>query len=113
MAQEVMIVTPAIQNLIREGKVAQMYSAIQTGLQMGMMTMEQSLAHLVKTGVISLEMAASKSSKPAEMQRLLTGGGGGLPPSAARPAGTLKSPTRSAAMVFAVFVAGQEQSPSL
>jgi twitching motility protein PilT len=95
MAQEVMIVTPAIQNLIREGKVAQMYSAIQTGLKMGMMTLEQSLAHLVKTGTISLEMAASKSSKPEEMQRILTGGGGGLPPSAARPAaGTMKTPTR-------------------
>ena len=77
MAQEIMIVTPAIANLIREGKVAQMYSAIQTGMKMGMQTMEQSLANLVKAGVISFEMAVSKSSKPEEMQRILAGAGGG------------------------------------
>ncbi len=76
MGQEIMIVTPAIANLIREGKVAQIYSAIQTGSKMGMQTMEQSLAHLVKTGQISFEVAASKSSKPEEMQRILTGAGG-------------------------------------
>ena len=76
MAQEIMIVTPAIANLIREGKAAQIYSAIQTGMKMGMMTMEQSLAHHVKTGAISFEMASSKSSKPEEMQRILAGSGG-------------------------------------
>ncbi|MBD1804606.1 type IV pilus twitching motility protein PilT [Microcoleus sp. FACHB-SPT15] len=73
MAQEIMIVTPAIANLIREGKVAQMYSAIQTGMKMGMQTMEQSLANLVRTGQISFEIAASKSSKPDELQRILAG----------------------------------------
>ena len=73
MAQEIMIVTPAIANLIREGKVAQMYSAIQTGMKMGMQTMEQSLANLVRSGQISFEMAASKSSKPDELQRILAG----------------------------------------
>jgi twitching motility protein PilT len=76
MAQEIMIVTPAIANLIREGKAAQIYSAIQTGMKMGMMTMEQSLAHHVKTGAISFEIAASKSSKPEELQRILAGSGG-------------------------------------
>jgi twitching motility protein PilT len=76
MAQEIMIVTPAIANLIREGKAAQIYSAIQTGMKMGMMTMEQSLAHHVKTGAISFEIAASKSSKPEELQRILAGAGG-------------------------------------
>jgi twitching motility protein PilT len=75
MAQEIMIVTPAIANLIREGKVAQIYSAIQTGMKMGMMTMEQSLSNLVRAGVISFEMAVSKSSKPEELQRILTGAG--------------------------------------
>jgi twitching motility protein PilT len=75
MAQEIMIVTPAIANLIREGKVAQIYSAIQTGMKMGMLTMEQSLANLVRVGAISFEMAASKSSKPEEMQRILNGAG--------------------------------------
>lgn len=73
MAQEIMIVTPAIANLIREGKVAQMYSAIQTGMKMGMQTMEQSLANLVRSGQISFEVAASKSSKPDELQRILAG----------------------------------------
>ncbi|HBB31760.1 MAG TPA: twitching motility protein PilT [Cyanobacteria bacterium UBA9273] len=76
MAQEIMIVTPAIANLIREGKVAQIYSAIQTGMKMGMQTMEQTLATYVKQGVISFEAAVSKSSKPEELQRLIAGGGG-------------------------------------
>jgi twitching motility protein PilT len=73
-----MIVTPAIANLIREGKVAQIYSAIQTGSKMGMQTMEQSLANLVKTGQISFEAAASKSSKPEELQRILAGAGSAM-----------------------------------
>jgi len=77
MAQEIMVVTPAIANLIREGKAAQIYSAIQTGMKMGMQTMEQSLANYVKAGVISFEVATSKSSKPEELQRILAGAGGG------------------------------------
>jgi twitching motility protein PilT len=81
MAQEIMIVTPAISNLIREGKAAQIYSAIQTGMKLGMQTMEQSLANFVKQGVISFEAAVSKSSKPDELQRILQGGGG-MPPAA-------------------------------
>ncbi|MEQ8998543.1 MAG: type IV pilus twitching motility protein PilT [Coleofasciculus sp. B1-GNL1-01] len=76
MAQEIMIVTPAISNLIREGKVSQMYSAIQTGMKMGMITMEQTLANLVKQGTISFEAAISKSSKPDELQRILGGAAG-------------------------------------
>lgn len=76
MAQEIMIVTPAISNLIREGKVSQMYSAIQTGMKMGMITMEQTLANLVKQGTISFEAAVSKSSKPDELQRILGGAAG-------------------------------------
>jgi twitching motility protein PilT len=78
MAQEIMVVTPAIANLIREGKAAQIYSAIQTGMKMGMQTMEQSLANYVKAGVISFEVATSKSSKPEELQRILAGAGGGV-----------------------------------
>ena len=81
MAQEIMIVTPAISNLIREGKAAQIYSAIQTGMKLGMQTMEQSLANFVKQGVISFEAAVSKSSKPDELQRILAGSGG-MPPAA-------------------------------
>ena len=70
MAQEIMMVTPAIANLIREGKAAQVYSAIQTGAKMDMQTMEQALANLVKKGIISLEEGLAKSSRPDELQRL-------------------------------------------
>jgi len=51
-AHEIMVGTPAIRNLIREDKVAQMYSAIQTGQQYGMMTLDQHLQDLVKRGLI-------------------------------------------------------------
>lgn len=73
MAQELMVITPAISNLIREGKAAQIYSAIQTGSKLGMQTMEQALASLVKTGVISYEEGSAKSAKPDEFQRLVAG----------------------------------------
>jgi len=54
-AFEVMVSTPAVRNLIREGKVAQLYSAIQTGRAVGMQTMEQSLAALVQQGLIDAQ----------------------------------------------------------
>jgi twitching motility protein PilT len=56
-AHEIMIGTPAIRNLIREDKVAQMYSAIQTGQQMGMMTLDQHLQDLVKRSLITRNQA--------------------------------------------------------
>ncbi|MCH8078689.1 MAG: type IV pilus twitching motility protein PilT [Proteobacteria bacterium] len=59
-AHEIMIGTPAIRNLIRENKIAQMYSAIQTGQQFGMKTLDQDLAVLVKTNVVSRQEALSK-----------------------------------------------------
>jgi twitching motility protein PilT len=52
-AHEIMIGTPAIRNLIREAKIAQMYSAIQTGQAHGMQTLDQCLQDLVKKGLIS------------------------------------------------------------
>jgi twitching motility protein PilT len=61
-AHEIMMGTPAIRNLIREDKVAQMYSAIQTGMSHGMQTLEQSLQVLVNRGLITREDAMSKSS---------------------------------------------------
>lgn len=61
-AHEIMLGTPAIRNLIREDKVAQMYSAIQTGMAHGMQTLEQSLQQLVSRGMITREDALSKSS---------------------------------------------------
>ncbi|MFC3680674.1 type IV pilus twitching motility protein PilT [Bacterioplanoides pacificum] len=63
-AHEIMVGTPAIRNLIREDKVAQMYSAIQTGGAYGMTTMDQSLQTLVSKGLISRDIAREKAKNP-------------------------------------------------
>jgi twitching motility protein PilT len=63
-AHEIMIGTPAIRNLIREDKVAQMYSAIQTGSAVGMKTLDQTLKELVQKGLITKEAAKSKAKQP-------------------------------------------------
>ena len=63
-AHEIMIGTDAIRNLIREDKVAQMYSAIQTGQAHGMQTLDQNLKELLSRGVVSLEDARKKAAKP-------------------------------------------------
>src|SRR6202140_4747436 len=60
-AHEIMIGTPAIRNLIREGKIAQMYSSIQTGGAQGMQTLDQCLAELVAKGMVSKEEARYKA----------------------------------------------------
>lgn len=61
-AHEIMMGTPAIRNLIREGKVAQMYSAIQTGQSVGMQTLDQCLQDLVRRGVVSREEAGRRAA---------------------------------------------------
>ncbi len=61
-AHEIMIGTPAIRNLIREAKVAQMYSAIQTGQAIGMQTLDQNLADLVRRSVITVAEARGKAA---------------------------------------------------
>ena len=61
-AHEIMIGTPAIRNLIRENKIAQMYSAIQTGQQFGMQTLDQCLQDLVQKGVVSRLEAQLKAA---------------------------------------------------
>jgi twitching motility protein PilT len=61
-AHEIMIGTPAIRNLIREAKVAQMYSAIQTGGGLGMQTLDQNLLDLVKRNLIGMPEARSKAA---------------------------------------------------
>ncbi|TDJ23700.1 MAG: type IV pilus twitching motility protein PilT [Gammaproteobacteria bacterium] len=63
-AFEIMIGTPAIRNLIREGKVAQMYSAIQTGAKVGMQTLDQCLEELVAKRTITREIAREKAKMP-------------------------------------------------
>ena len=61
-AHEIMVGTPAIRNLIREAKVAQMYSAIQTGQQFGMQTLDQNLQDLVKKKIIAPSEARAKAA---------------------------------------------------
>ena len=73
MAQEIMVVTPAVANLIREAKAAQIYSTIQTSSGAGMQTLESALAELYKKGLVTIEDALAKSSKPAELKRLIQG----------------------------------------
>lgn len=63
-AHEIMIGTPAIRNLIREGKIAQMYSTIQTSAGIGMQTLDQNLADLVRDNIISKETARAAAKTP-------------------------------------------------
>jgi twitching motility protein PilT len=63
-AHEIMIGTPAIRNLIRENKIAQMYSSIQTGNSLGMQTLDQNLTDLVRRNVISPAEARGKAKIP-------------------------------------------------
>lgn len=70
-ACEVLISTPAVRNLIREGKTYQLYTVMQTGGQQGMQTMNSSLAELVRRGHITKELAIRRSSNPDDLERLL------------------------------------------
>ncbi len=65
-AHEIMLGTPAIRNLIREGKVAQMFSAMQTGTAMGMQTLDGCLHRLVDEGAIDRETAKAQAHNPKE-----------------------------------------------
>jgi len=71
-AREIMVVTPAISAIIREAKTHQIYSAIQTGANHGMVTMEKSLAELHKAGLITDEDALGKANHPQELRPLIT-----------------------------------------
>jgi twitching motility protein PilT len=66
-ALEIMIPDDAVRNLIRQGKIEQIYSFMQTGTKRGMQTMEQSLGDLVARHVITAEMAISRSSRPDQL----------------------------------------------
>ena len=63
--------TPAVRNLIREGKTHQIYSVLQTGSAQGMQTMDTALAELVREGKITQKLAEARSSTPEELRRLL------------------------------------------
>jgi twitching motility protein PilT len=71
VAAEVLVVTPAVRNLIREGKTHQIYSAMQAGGKFGMQTMDMSLAGLIKKGAISLEMAIERCANEDDLRRLV------------------------------------------
>jgi twitching motility protein PilT len=73
-ACEILLATPAIRNLIREGKTHQIYSSLQTGGSIGMQTMDAALATLVRSGKITQRLAESRSSTPDELRRLLGAG---------------------------------------
>jgi twitching motility protein PilT len=73
VACEVMIATAAIRNLIREGKTHQIYSAMQSGGRLGMQTMDQALAELVRNGMISLEIALERCNDESDLRRMATG----------------------------------------
>ncbi|MFL5927305.1 MAG: hypothetical protein ACJ77E_10255, partial [Gaiellaceae bacterium] len=70
-ALEILIPDDAVRNLIRQAKVEQIYSVMQTNTSRGMQTMEQSLADLVLRHVITAELAFARSSRPDQLQGLL------------------------------------------
>jgi twitching motility protein PilT len=77
MALEILVPNPAIRNLIREDKVHQIYSMMQTGQgKHGMQTFNQSLATLYHKRLISVEMAMQRSSNPDELRELIEHGAG-------------------------------------
>jgi twitching motility protein PilT len=71
LASEVMVVNGAIQNLIRENKIEQIYSHIQMGTSFGMQTMNQSLYELVRKGLVSQEIALSQTKRTKELLKLM------------------------------------------
>ena len=68
---EVLVATPAIRNLVREAKVHQIPSMMQAGGQHGMVTMDQSLAHLVRAGRISIDAAVERCANESDLRRLM------------------------------------------
>ena len=79
VATEVLIPTPAIRNLIREGKTHQIYAALQTSGAVGMQTMDADLARLVREGRITRKLAEQRAAVPEELSRLLGAGPIGAP----------------------------------
>src|ERR671931_188262 len=77
-AHEILVPDDAIRNLIRQGKVEQIPSAMQTGSSFGMQTMDTALATLVRAGKITQRVAEQRSSTPEELRRLMGMGGIGM-----------------------------------
>ncbi len=74
-AFEVLMATPAVRNLIREGKTHQIYSMLQTGSQHGMQSMDACLADLVRQNQVSMNTALERAGSAAELRRLMEGQG--------------------------------------
>ena len=74
LAAEVLVPTPAVRNLIREGKTHQIYSSMQAGGKYGMQTMDQALAGLVKAGITTMATALERCANADDLKRLVGGG---------------------------------------
>jgi len=70
-ALEILLPDDAVRNLIRQGKVEQIYSVMQTGTAKGMVTMEQSLAEMILRGIVTKDVAVTRSSRPEQLVGLL------------------------------------------
>ena len=79
-AVEVMLATPAIRNLVREAKTHQIETAIQTGGQHGMQTMDQSLRDMHLQKLISLDDALARAIHPDELRKMIREAGGEAEP---------------------------------
>jgi len=75
VAAEVLVATPAVRNLIREGKIYQIYSLMQAGAKWGMVTMDQNLASLVRGGKITMEVALERCDNEDDLRRLVQNAG--------------------------------------
>jgi twitching motility protein PilT len=71
VACEILVATPAVRNLIREGKTHQIYSLMQAGAKYGMQSMDQHLADLVKRNLVALEIAEERCANPEDLRRLV------------------------------------------
>jgi len=90
-AMEILVPDDAVRNLIRQGKIEQVYSFMQTGSKRGMQTMEQSLADLISKNMITIEQAVSRSTRPEQLLGILERSGiqtGQTPPGLAGPPGS-------------------------
>ena len=77
LAAEVLVATPAVRNLIREGKIYQIYSLMQTGAKWGMVTMDQNLAQLVRQNKVTMEAALERCTNEDDLRRLVQSAGTG------------------------------------
>jgi len=80
LAQEVLLMTPAIRTLIREDRLHQIYSTMQAGTKYGMQTMNQALARLAQNGLVTRDDALNRSTVPDELAQLISAGPGPNPP---------------------------------